>query len=316
MESKISFEQVLAEYKNDNGMSAHTMLKELTETASWEEKCNFAEYVLFVEAKYKDSFLEDYALEYIVNGTDAGYQAAIELLIKYVLKEKLANQILEKAYTECLKLLESTEDDKEREKYNKWKELLEQQRMPVSVEQSVVQEVTTAPQEVAPAPQEVAPVLPIKKLPSVLLMISSVLWIVVYTYFLIDIHSDVWSTSLALHWIPRIPEVGLLGIPFLEDYIGINGLFALILAVVASTLSAIGKWSEKIKAAKRIQVLSDVLCALLVLLHAYLQYLNGFSIYENIVEYAIMLVGAMLIGSILGSIGRKILKMEEKNNVQ
>ena len=46
--NEINFEKVLAEYNSDNRMSAHAMIKRLSETAPWEEKVNFAEYILFV----------------------------------------------------------------------------------------------------------------------------------------------------------------------------------------------------------------------------------------------------------------------------
>lgn len=310
MEGKISFEQVLSEYKNDNGMSAHKMIKELTETASLDEKCDFAEYVLLVEAKYKESFLEDYALEYIVDGTDKGHQLSAELLIRYVMKEKLSNQILEKAYEQCQKLLENATEDCDKERYGNWKTMLEQQRKPVEVKEEPVQmEKQVIEAEIpAPVPQETKVM---DKVPSILQLISSGLWVVAYVYFLIDVHSDIWATSIVLHWIPRIPDSGVLDIPIIGEYIGINALFALILGVIASALASTGKWRQMTKTANVMQVVSDIMCALIVVLHAYLQYLNGFSIFENIAEYIILFVIAIVLGSLLGAIGRKVLKWDE-----
>ena len=38
---------------------------------------------------------------------------------------------------------------------------------------------------------------------------------------------------------------------------------------------------------------------------------NGFSIFENIAEYIILFVVAIVLGSLLGAIGRKVLKWDE-----
>lgn len=327
-QSEINFEKVLVEFNSDNKMSAHGMIKKLSETASWEDKLNFAEYILFVETKYKDSFLEDFALEYVVSGTDEENKSASELLIRYVLKEKLSFDILEKAIGACQKIIEALPEEEDNSKYVQWLERLIQQRSPEPaqqepVQQELVQEVPSAPM---PAVEEKAIEQPVVKIPvvytqkdkvaSILYVVSSVLWVVAFVYLLIDIHSDVWATSAALHWIPSLPLGVSIGIPLYGEYLGASGIFAMILGIVASALTSTGKWCNYLKYAEVVRVVTDILCAFTVILHMYLQHWKRLSMFENVVEYLAMLGIVILIGSIIGSFVRKALKWDIVKNAQ
>ena len=152
------------------------------------------------------------------------------------------------------------------------------------------------------------------KITSVFYILSSLIWIVALLYFFLDVHSDVWTKNGFLRIIPKANKYVVLPIPFyskwMGGYIGYSGMFALELMTIATFLSALGKWCNRLKVAERMKTCADLFGAALILLHIFVQAVSGFSVFLNIKWYLVMFGVAILAGAILGMLARKMWKLD------